>query len=184
MSEQTASEKTDAPDTGAEATTVQDDLDKLLKEYDTSTKPAPTPQPKQKSALEMWAERKMVEEQMTEVNSSIDNAVQAIKGGLQDSPVQISDELIEGYLHREAFKNPKVKQAFENRAANPATWTQTLTEIGASLKDVVSVDPNANAGRQAVEAAVKGSKTTETTEEAPNYAAMSDEEFMKATSGI
>ena len=184
MSEQTASQKTDAQDASADATTVQDDLDKLLNEYDTSTKPDPKPQPQQKSALEQWAERKMFEEQIGEVNTSISTAVEAIKGGLKDAPVQIADELIEGYLHRQAFKDPKVKQAFEQRNANPATWQQTLTEIGANLKNVVSVDPDANAGRQAVEAAVKGSKTTETTEEAPDYANMSDEDFMKATSNL
>jgi hypothetical protein len=186
MSEQTATDKANAElqkEATVEAGSVQDDLDTLLQEYDTSTKPAPETKP-QKTALEQWAEREMAKQQRHELQDGIKSAVEQVKGGLGETPVKITDTLIEGFLHKRAADDPRVQQAFQEREANPQNWNRILSGIGKDLKDELSIDTSATQDRAAVEAAVSGTKTTDTEPDAPDYANMSDEDFAKITASL
>lgn len=173
-----------APAAPAEAVTAPDkgfDLDGLLNEFDTQTKPATQPQPEPAKpapteVVDTEARRELAE---WKFEREIQPVVKTIRG---DIPQEVfSDNEIRWWLDGQAKEDPRLQQAWLNRKANPAAWSKVEKAISAKLakKFHKLPDPNATEDVEAVTAAVRGASRTAPADPPPKFGSMSNAEYRK-----
>ena len=159
----------------------EDSLDDLLKEFDTpdetqesqETQTAPTVSPDDIAEIRQFRAEREKEQIKNALNESSRMAKEA--AGLEGVP----DWVFEARLHKEAFDNPKVGQAFMNRDSNPEAWKKVVASIGKTIASDYKTDGKATESWNAVEGAMHSASTSKDTDTPVDFNKMSDSEFMK-----
>lgn len=167
----------------------EDNLDKLLSEYDQATAPAKETTPdtptgeQQSSALNdkvnkvlNYIEQGQTEKADAQTTEDIKTSVETVLGALPEDK-KISAGLAEGFLHKKASSDSRFAKAFEDRAQNPAHWNKVLKATAKEIETEMSVDSKVTNDVEAAAAAVRSASSGSADGEEPNYAAMSDEEL-------
>ena len=184
MTEQTVGTETEAQAKPvAEATTAQDkgfDLDGLLSEFTEQTKPVTQPQPKPQATatpvVDVEARKELAELKFEKEWKPV---LTRIRG---DIPSEVmSDEELTDLMNGRASRDPRLKNAWENRASNPAAWNKVEKALNAELikKFQKLPDPNATEDVAAVTAAVRGASKQAPPAQAPKFGGMSNAEYRK-----
>src|SRR4029077_10187841 len=166
------------------------DFDKLLAEFDeANSKPAPVPTPEpspQPPPQNIDAELVRQEAQLIRAERSrkeISDLVGRVRG---DIPKDVADDDdVENWLNGKAYRDPRVLNAFNQKAFKPKEWAAVESELARQLhaKFAKRIDPNVTEDRMAVAAAVRGSASTSSPprEPATDMSRMSNSEFRKNT---
>lgn len=140
---------------------AQDDLDALLKEFETqdqTTKSETTTETKPDDLQEVvaYVRNQQQSEILEQSRKDLSEAARIVKGDLK-----IDDEIAEGYLHARANKDPRVAQAWAKRHENPSAYQKVLKSLGGDFakKFADLPDQAATEDRAAVAAAVRGAST-------------------------
>lgn len=184
------------PQVGAEGTDARNDgadLDTLLKVYDekTTSAAATTTQTQPDTTAGTEPDLKTVAAKLQQLESfateshnlrhkqDMGETVKAIRGDLD--PDVFDEKLIEGWLNVQAQQDPRLAQAWLNRAANPKQFEQVKTALAKSFQKKFSKLPDRQTteDRDAVTAAVRGSSTRATEGKAPEFGKMSNADFQK-----
>ena len=177
-------------------TAATSDVDRLLAEFETGTKPETAPRndvPLVKPFIEAmkpvaaFAERKMREEQDAEARKSVDHAIGVVKEG--DDLKDIPDRVVRGFLRDLYNEDADFRAAHDKRGENAKAWNAALVKARESFtEDVKTIaGKNARSDVEAAKAAVRGSgRVTETkTDENPEALFnMSDADFRKYKQGL
>lgn len=128
---------------------------------------------------ELRQEREERIRQKTE--QDVQQAVSSIKEGLE---TEVPDELIEGYLYREAAKDSRFLSAFQSRHKEPEKWNRLIKAMSGNLNKRMSsqVDQSVTDDRDAVASAVRSAQKAPAQAEGysdKDLANMSDSEFNK-----
>jgi len=187
---QTAATTTETPATpavegnGAQAPQTAD-LDSLLAEFSQATdKPAPAPaqQPAQAVAPDVAKRLEQLETTLAKRDSedALKPVIEAIRGELPKDV--LSNEEVLDLIDGRAKRDPRIQNAWLNRASNPAAWKKIEKALGQELSKKFSKlpDPNATEDREAVTAAVRGASQKAPEGKAPDFTKMTDGEFRKA----
>ena len=157
------------------------DLDSILsefdKEFDKSFKGQVTPDPEQNEVSEL---RKTVELLVHQTSSGdIDKSVDFISSQM-GSEATVPKKVIKAMLNSMAVDDPRLRNAFDQRHADPARWNKVLKSAAKSIQKEFSglPDRKLTEDRDAVAAVVRGaSKQTKTEDEAPSFKGWSDNRF-------
>jgi hypothetical protein len=175
----------------AAAANAPDELDQLLKQFET---PAETPKTESKAdtKLETSDIKDVVEYVRAErtrkdsetVRTDIEKARSVIRSQLDEIGVKVPDIFLEGSLDAMARKDPRIAKAWMQREKNPQAWTDVLTGIAKTLrKDFESLpDKEATDDKNAVRLAVRSASTRTPEPDAldpKKLTKMSDAEFNK-----
>lgn len=183
---------TDAPAVqGAEVTVDArndgDDLDALLKEFDqhdpkpaaSSPKPEPGPEPDLKS---LASKVENIDEFVRGQNAQtfkrdMKATVADVRGDLD--PAIFDDQIVQAWIDVQAQNDPRLAQAWVNRHADPKKFEAVKGALGKSFAKKFSKMPDKQVteDREIVAAAVRGASTRAPEGKAPNFAAMSDNDF-------
>ncbi len=162
------------------------DYESLLQEQQAKPQPA-QPDPAVAKLVEEFkpiaqvAKSHMEHEAAKAEQETISQAIEVVKA--DESLSGVSDKIVEGFLNLQYIRDNAFKEAFDNRAGNPAAWNSALKaaseslsgEIG-SLKSTNDADDTA-----AALATVKGTSETEIEKELEvkpkELFAMSDHDF-------
>lgn len=175
---QTGTEVNDARNDG-------DDLDAVLKEFDTAV-PAATskPEPKQGAEPDLKVLAEQVKGFVSEANAirfrtDMDKTIADIRGDLD--PDIADNDLVESWLDVQARKDPRLAKAWADRNANPKQFDRVKAELGKALKAKFSKLPDRQAteDREAVTAAVRGASNRAPETKAPDFSKLSDNDFQK-----
>lgn len=166
--------------TGAQAQQTAD-LDSILAEFDQSTKPAPAPAPAQAAAppqvVDVEARKELAE---MKFQQEIKPVLQRVRGDIPKEA--LSDEEIQDLLDGRARREPRLKQAWIDRATNPAAWSKVEKALQQELQKKFSKlpDPGATEDREAVTAAVRGASSKSAPDEKPpSWGSMTEGEFLQ-----
>jgi hypothetical protein len=165
-----------------------DDLDTLLKEFDqhepkpvvsSTTKPEPGQEPDLKALAQKFESVEGFVRQQSAVQYKQDMAktVEAVRG---DLPAEIFDDgMIESWLDGQARNDPRLAQAWMERNTNPKQFEKVKVALGKQLAQKFSKLPDRQVSedRASVAAAVRGASTRAPEAKAPNFAALSDNDF-------
>ena len=169
------------------ASAQQDPLDELLASYDEATKtdgvitpPKPMGDGNSNSETDRrlnLMEQKLQRYEQGETRQVVDKIVNDIKG-----EIVIDNDLVEGWLIKQANKDRRLDQAFNERDTNPQKWSAVETELKKKFHKVASqmIDKEATDDRNAVAAAVKGASTKVPADPPPDFSTMSAAEFQAA----
>jgi hypothetical protein len=190
MSEENTQAAVDEPKVpaqpGAEATNAQagDDLDALLSEFDTETRPSTPAQPAtaapaandvKDASAEVLAARDEIRKERFQKDIKV--TVSDIRG---DLPADLyDDDFMESWLDVQAKKDERLAQAWANRNANPQQFAKVKAALGKEFAKKYGKLPDRQAtdDREAVTAAVRGASTRAPEGKAPNYAGMTNADF-------
>lgn len=179
-----------AEGTSAQTTTQTADLDSLLNQFTTETtatpaaSPASPTQPKaEPAAVDVEARKELA---ALKFEREFKPVLEQVRG---DIPKDVlSDEELTDLIDGRAKRDPRLQNAWNNRAANPKAWSGVQKALSAEIAKKFSKlpDPNATEDREAVTAAVRGASPKAPAEKAPNYGAMTNAEFQaeKARLGL
>lgn len=137
-------------------------LDELLSEFN-EPEPTPVKTPAKRDDLGRvvnFVERMEAKEVQTEVDAAISGAVSDI---VKDDALKGFDpDIIEGFLHVQAYKNPAFKKAFDNRGKNPAAWKKSVDWARGELSKRKANQPDdaITGDIAAAQASVRGMSTT------------------------
>lgn len=167
-----------------------DDLDSVLKEFDTATKPAADSRPEQSGTepdLKMLAEQVkgfVSEATALRYRQDMDKTIADIRGDLD--PDFADNDFVEAWLDAQARKDPRLAQAWTNRNANPKQFDKVKAELGKALKSKFSKLPDRQAtdDRAAVTAAVRGATNRAPEAKPTDFSKLSDNEFQKAKEAL
>lgn len=188
MTEQTVGTGTEATaQPVVEATTAQDkgfDLDGLLSEFTEQTKPVTQPQPEpQKPAatvLDPAVGKKLEKLDELLFEREWKPVLTRIRG---DIPAEVfSDEELTDLMNGRAARDTRLKNAWENRASNPAAWGKLEKALNAEISKKFQKlpDPNTTEDVAAVTAAVRGASNKIPPEAPPKFGGMSNSEYRKS----
>ena len=188
LNTQSAAQTTEAPaqpvaeGTGAQTTA---DLDSLLAEFTEKTaKPAPVPEPTPAAIPPDVAKRvELLERTVAErdFKDQLKPVLERIRG---DIPSEVlADDEIQDLVDGRARRDPRLQQAWLNRASNPQAWNKIEKALNQELSKKFSKLPDANAteDRDAVTAAVRGASSKAPEGKAPNLSRMTDSELRNFT---
>lgn len=174
------------PPAGSEAEsarTTEDDLDKLLADYDAQTKPAaavsppePTPPPPVQQVMVDPERFTRLEQRI--LQEDLNKAAEVVAGD-----TKASRRLVIGFLDQMARENPTLERAFRNQANDPKSWERILHAAAKEFqKDFMQarVDPQATEDRAAVIQAVRGASARQPEERPADYSNMSTQEYRQA----
>lgn len=182
------------PKAGSEADGARqdgDDLDALLAQFDTATKPADTTSPPAAAATtqpdkavldELQALKGIATQwQQDKFKTEIGATVKDIRGDMD--PETFDDEFVEAWLDARARKDNRLQSAWQQKDANPRQWSRIKSELGREFKKKFDKMPDRSAteDREAVVAAVRGASTKAPPEQAPKLGGMTQAEFQKYT---
>jgi len=168
-----------------------DELDALLKQFETpaeqkpktESKPEPKPEPSEDlKELANYVRAKRDEESRQATRDDLAKAVTAVKTEIDDGGVKLPDRLVRGALRDMAEEDPRFLRAWAERSVNPRAWEQVLKAAAKEIRKELesSPDPQATEDKAAVRAAVR-SASTRTPEPEPfdtkKLNSMSDAEF-------
>lgn len=174
--------------TGAEATDArtEDDLDSLLREFETEAKPpekksSATPERKSDAATDpnLAEDVKSLKSELARMSSQkdMDATIKTIRGDLD--PEVFDDAFMEAWLDTQARNDPRLQRAWSERHANPKQFARVTSELGKNFSKRFSSLPNKEAteDREAVTAAVRGASNKAPEGKPPEYGNLSDSEF-------
>lgn len=188
---QTVVEKPDAAATpaveGADARDTGDDLDTLLAQFDTSTKPEPVTasKPEPKPGTEK-IDPKEIEanviarlEAGNRFKADMSDTVKTVRGDLDAE--MFDDDMVSDWIDRQAKNDPRLAQAWNERGAKPKEFAKVKEQLS---KKFVSrfgklPDKSATEDREAVTAAVRGASNRAPEGKAPDFTKMSRGDFKK-----
>jgi len=169
--------------------TAQDDLDALLNEYEPASTEPETAQPAQPevapdrlAVVESFIER----QNRKDIESGLSESTKLMRDAAGDAVANIPDDALEGLMHLEAFRQPKILEIFQDRERNPAAWNKVATALGKKFAQNLSqTDRAATQSWDAVDSAVHSASTSTNTTEAPkNLKKMTDSEFEAYKRGL
>lgn len=175
-SQQTSNEVDNAQD---------DDLDTLLKEFDTTDQENAEPAREQQSeatvSQEDVAEIRQFrqERQQAAVKEAFAESAKLVKEAAGEIGNSVPEWIFEGALLREDFNNPKIGEAFQNRDKNPEAWSKIAASIGKKIASDFKTDRSATESWNAVESAQRSASTSTAEESLPDFNKMTDSEFAK-----
>jgi len=164
---QTETKDTEAlPEAGAERAGAQDDLESLLKEFESSVPEVSATEDKKvdkddiKKVVE-YVSRQEKEEAAKVFKADVEKAIDTISESLKDLPVSIPKNVIKGALYAAADENPKFVAAFQQRRQNPETWNKVLGAFAKNMQKDFSSQPDKGLtdDRDAVLSAVRSAST-------------------------
>jgi hypothetical protein len=171
----------------AEATSARvetaDDLDSLLKEFDTTEKAAEPTKPEQNAgAADDQTQREPQNGRLAAIEQRLfkQDMQATIKNVRGDLPSEVfDDDLVGAWIDAEARKDPRLATAWVNRDSNPKQFQKVVEQLGRNFSKKYGKLPDANAteDRAAVTAAVRGASTKAPEGKAPDYSRMSDAEL-------
>ena len=188
--EQTTQTAVDTTKTPAEpgvaadgARTDGDEIEKLIAEFDNSTKPAPEPAKPEQTGAAPDVDR-IVDEKVERKLAERENRADAAK--FADEIVKefgVTPRIAKGWLDQYAREVPAALDAFVNRPSDPGRWAKwqkaMLKEFGKEHRQT-KIDANATEDRESVTAAVRGTSTKVPEGKAPDFSRMSPQEFAEA----
>lgn len=143
---------------------TEDDLESLLKEYDSpdaskKNKKDDTPKELTKEDVEYIRQRKEIDVKES-LTKDIQHAVKLTKG-----EVEAPDELVEGFLHHKVSNDPRMRKAWEERTAKPAEWDKILKAVSPEFFKTLDayVEKRIQSSNGALASAVHSAKTVTTT---------------------
>lgn len=171
------------------------DLESLLSEYDEDTSSSESGNNSQDSGdnsqdnqvdnnqiseILDYVRTKRQQDQAQETEQAVTKAVETIKGN--ETLASQPDWVIEGALHAQANKDPRIQRAFQNRQKDPEGWNKVLRGVGDKLAADMKEKPDEKLteDRDAARAAVSGQKSSESNDAKPDpkeLNSLSDEEF-------
>lgn len=171
------------PATEATSARTDDDLDTLLKEFDTETK---SPEPAQPATAApaaidpavanetVLSEAKFIRQERFQ--KDMDETIKKVRG---DLPEELFDgSLVQAWIDSQATKDPRLAQAWANRHADPKKFGQVVTELGKRFSKYGKLpDKQATEDREAVTAAVRGASTRAPEGKAPDFSRLTPAEF-------
>jgi hypothetical protein len=166
-----------------------DDLDTLLKAYETEVPASPqTPEPKpgatpdQNTLAELKsivseAKGVVTEAQSVRFRQDMDRTIKDVRGELD--PDIFDDRLVEAWLNAKAAEDPRLADAWVKRSANPKQFDRVKQQLGKDFSKKFSKlpDKGATEDREIVTAAVRGASTKAPEGKAPDFKEMSDAEY-------
>jgi hypothetical protein len=175
-----------------------DELDTLLKQFETpaeqkpktETKPETKPEPSEDMKdLANYVRAKRDEESREATRGDLAKAVTAVQTEIDDGGLKLPDRLVRGALRDMAEEDPRFLRAWAERGANPKAWEQVLKAAAKEIRKELesSPDPQATEDKAAVRAAVRSASTRTPEPEKLDNAKinkMSDAEFNKYKRGL
>ena len=162
------------------------DMDSLLNEFDTATKAAtPEPQPRtvanSKPSVEDLAARLAAFERDkadSDFQKAFEPVLRNVRGEIPEQVISNAEltDLIDG----KAKRDPRLQQAWLNRAQNPQAWSKIEKALQAefSQKFRASIDEGVTADREAVAAHLRGASTNKAPPEAPvKYGSLTNQDL-------
>ncbi len=169
----------------AEVTSAQNnvpDLDSLLSDFESQTKPQPAPNAAQpaKDDVVLQLQRKVEQlERSQTATREKDDLTKVIKDLKGEAPVP--DWAVRGWLSTVAEQNPAINDIWNNRESNPSAAKKLVASLkkqwDAEQAKNKPVDTEATSDKMAVAAAVRGTSTKAPEESPKNYGAMNGTEF-------
>jgi len=163
---------------------TDDDLDTLLKEFDTETtrspepaQPAPAAPAANDTAVAnetVLSEAKFIRQQRFQ--KDMDDTIKKVRG---DLPEELFDgPLVQAWINARAEKDERLANAWANRHADPKKFEQVVGALGKQFSKYGKLpDKNATEDREAVSAAVRGASHQAPGGKAPDFSRMTDAEF-------
>lgn len=167
-----------------DAQTNGDDLDALLKEYETTTAPAaatttasPAPQAGTDTIKTPTPDPAIADVQRYIFRQDMDKTVAAIRGDLPAD--YFDDTLVKSWINARADEDPRLAQAWVNRHTNPKQFEKVVGSLkGEFAKKYGKLpDKQATDDRIAVADAVRGASTKAPVGQAPDFSRLSDAQF-------
>lgn len=164
-----------------------DDLDALLQEFERPSpqyqvqqpeyRPQQAQQPDQTAAIAEQVRQLQGQIASRQYRDDITEAVKVVKGNLG-----LNDGIIEGWMHHKALSDPRVAEAWQRRAEQPAQFAKILRGLHKELAQEFSKQPDKQVteDRDAVAAAVRGASTKAPEEKPPDFSRMNNQEGRKA----
>ena len=185
MTEQTVTTETDVESvTSTEESGAQDDLDKLLADFDeeTSSQSEQSDQGSEQPATSLDDEDKQflqsLKEQETErqINEEIDRMSEHVP-----EDVTIPNDVLRAMVEYKAAKNPKIAEAFMRRHQNPEVWGKVSKSLVSDIAKGFQKQPDKKStqDREAVIAAVQSASTSSQEESQPDFSKMNDAQYQK-----
>jgi len=169
---------------------ASDDLDALLNEYEEPVAAPiaapvaedPVISPDRLAAVEDF----MARQDRQDTQTALSDSAAIFRTAAGESAEGKSNDELEGLVHLEAFRNPKIAQIFQDRFENPEKWSKTVQALGKKFSEGVSKsDPNATESWNAVDSAMHSAASAKSTEEkAPDVSKMTDQEFAVYKAGL
>ena len=169
------------------------DMDSLLNEFDTATRTAtPEPQPRtvanSKPSVEDLAARLAAFERDkadSDFQKAFEPVLRNVRGEIPEQVISNAEltDLIDG----KAKRDPRLQQAWLNRAQNPQAWSKIEKALQAEFaqKFRASIDEGVTADREAVAAHLRGASTNKAPPEAPvKFGSVSDADLEKEWSKV
>ncbi len=109
---------------------------------------------------------------------SEDTTQKEIRG---DLPEFFDDDLVQGWIHRQADKDPRLEQAWNDRFDNPKGFERVAVNLRRDFAKRYGKlpDKGATEDRDSVTHAVRGASTQAPEGKAPDYSRMSDNDFQQ-----
>lgn len=178
MNEQTVAETEEVAKPTSETGSAPDEYEQLLNEYSQDVKPVQEPKPEStddtQELLEWAREQRQVQARQA-FDHELTTAANAVKELVGDT--NMSDRMVKGYLNALADEDPRIKKAWENRAAKPDAWKAALKKVAAEIQKDFPADRGLSEDRAAMTAAIRGAQPK--TEAAPDVQKMSSADFNK-----
>lgn len=186
-------ETTDTPPAaGSEVTGArndEDELQKLLSQYEEATRPPPPPPPVAAATPEISVLANQMQNMNGELTAmrqeqfknDIGKAVESIRGDLD--PNVFDNELVESWLDAQARKDERLQKVWNQRHQNPRDWQRAQETLGKLFQTKIRgklPDRNATEDRDAVAAAVRGASTQAPAEQPQNWKGMTNAEYREA----
>jgi len=176
-------------------TTAQDDLNALLNEYEAAPEETPTKTPAEtpvQAAPEVSQDRLaaveafMQRQDKADTDMALSDAAEIFKASAGDSLGDMTRDGVEGLIHLEAFRNPKIAHAFQDRFNNPEKWDKTVQALGKGFAEkATKTDHKSTESWDAVDSAMHSAASSTTTNEpAPDLNKMSDQQFTEYKAGL
>ena len=164
---------------GADA--QDDDLEKILAEFDAGDKAETTPE--QQGGDDTLKKLQAIEQRLEQqqYQADMNNVVAKVRG---DIPADVFDDVdVEAWVDAQARREPKLQKAWVNRHKDPKAFDRVVAGLGKKFANKFASlpDPNATEDREAVTQAVRGSSNKAPEGgDVPNFASMTDGEAREA----
>jgi len=173
------------PDTEATGARTDDDLDKLLAEFDGSKPSSPEPakpEPRAEAADDVKVATDEVLRARDEIRQDrfkrdMNDTIDKVRG---DLPADFYDNtFMQAWIDAKASSDPRLAQAWVQRHENPQKFKQVVGALGKEFAKKYGKLPDRQAteDREAVTAAVRGASTKAPEGKAPDFAAMTPAAF-------
>lgn len=171
-------------DTGATSAREEDDLDKILAEFNEQTRPAEPSKPEPtagatndqtNAAAEVLAARDEIRSERFQRDMGA--TIKDVRG---DLPTDLyDDDFMTSWIDAQAKKDPRLAQAWVNRNSNPQSFAKVKAGLGREFAKRYGKLPDkaVTEDREIVTAAVRGASTKAPEGKAPDYAKMSNSEL-------